>query len=344
MMKNSIARIIILLGGLVFVVFLFIGNCKRNTENKDHTTKSDSMGKIQLKQAPQFNADSAYAFTIKQIAFGPRIPGSKEHKACGDWLEKQMRYFADTVFVQNGSVKIYNGSQVPMRNIIAAFNPKSAKHILLFAHWDTRPYADQDKQNNKARFDGADDGAASTAILVEIARVLASQKPDVGVDIALFDVEDYGAHKEDKMHDEKDTYALGTQYWCKNPHIKNYHAYYGVLLDMCSAYGAQLKLEGHSMQFAPSVAQTVWNTASSLGYGNLFINERVQAIIDDHYYVNKIAGIPSIDIIWLDTNSPTGFAPHWHTMNDNIKIIDKTNMKAVGQTILTVLFNEKPGM
>ncbi len=343
-MKNNIARIVILLGGLVFVIFLFVGNCKRSTDNQQQQDKPDNNTRVQLKQAPQFDSDSAYFFTQKQIAFGPRIPGSKEHKACGDWLEKQMRQYADTIYVQSGSVKIYNGNQVPMRNIIATFNPKATKRILLFAHWDTRPYADQDKQNNKARFDGADDGAASTALLIEIARVLSQQKPDLGIDLALFDVEDYGAHKEDKTHEERDTYALGTQYWCKNPHIKNYHAYYGVLLDMCSAYGAQLKMEGHSMQFAPSVVQTVWSTASALGYSNLFVNERVQAIIDDHYYVNKIAGIPSIDIIWLDNTTQTGFAPHWHTLNDNIKVIDKTNMKAVGQTLLTVLFNEKASL
>ncbi len=340
-MKQNIARIVILIAGVAFVLFLFIGNCKRNEDKKDNTIPNKPVT-TELVKAPQFQSDSAFYFTKKQIDFGSRIPGSKPHKACGEWLVNILRAYADTLYVQDDKVKIYNGSEVPMRNIIASFNPKAKKRILLFAHWDTRPYADQDIQNNKATFDGADDGAASSAILMEIARVLSIQKPEVGIDIALFDVEDYGAHKDDKVQEGKDTYALGTQYWCRKPHVKNYHAYYGILLDMCSAYSAQLKLEGHSMQFAPAVAQTVWSTATSLGYGNLFINERVQAIIDDHYYVNKLAGIPSIDIIWLDNTTPTGFAPHWHTQNDNIKIIDKNNMKAVGQTLLQVLFNEKP--
>jgi hypothetical protein len=340
-MKQNIARIVILIAGVVFITFLFIGNCKRTQDHSKNKPDSTSTKLIPMAQAPLFMADSAYSFTQKQIDFGPRIPGSKAHKACGEWLVKKLKSYSDTLFIQDDKVKIYNGAEVPMRNIIASFNPKNKKRILLFAHWDTRPYADQDKQNNKATFDGADDGAASTAILLEIARVLSLRKPETGIDIALFDVEDYGAHKEDKNQEGKDTYALGTQYWCRKPHIPNYRAYYGILLDMCSAINAQLKLEGHSMQYAPAVVQNVWNTAAGLGYGYLFINERVQAIVDDHYYVNKIAGIPSIDIIWLDATSPTGFAPHWHTQDDNIKVIDKNNMKAVGQTLLQVLFNEK---
>lgn len=340
-MKQNIARIVILLAGVAFVVFLFVGNCKRNEHKKDNIHPETPVKPVMVK-APEFQADSAFYFTKKQVDFGPRIPGTKSHKACGEWLVNTLKTYADTLYVQDDKVKIYNGSEVPMRNIIAAFNPKTKKRILLFAHWDTRPYADHDTQNNKATFDGADDGAASSAILIEIARVLSNQKPEVGIDIALFDVEDYGAHKDDKGQEGKDTYALGTQYWCRQPHTKNYRAYYGILLDMCSAYNAQLKLEGHSMQFAPAVAQTVWSIAATLGYSNLFINERAQAIIDDHYYVNKLAGIPSIDIIWLDNTTLTGFAPHWHTQNDNIKIIDKNNMKAVGQTLLQVVFNERP--
>ncbi|GDX47899.1 MAG: M28 family peptidase [Bacteroidetes bacterium] len=343
-MKNKIARIVILIGGLVFILFLIISNFSKNNvdNNQKDAGQANQNDRAVLKPAPVFNADSAYYYTKKQVDFGPRIPGTKEHIACGDWLERFLVSRADTVFIQKNSVKIYDGSVVPMRNIIASYNPKASKRILLFAHWDTRPYADHDKQNNKAKFDGADDGAASVAILLEIARVLSAQKPEIGIDLALFDVEDYGAHKDDNTHNEKDTYALGTQYWCRNPHINNYHAYYGILLDMCSAYGARFKLEGHSMQYAPSVVQLVWKTASALGYGNLFINERAQAIVDDHYYVNSIAGIPSIDIIWLDHTTQTGFAPHWHTTDDHIKIIDQTNLKAVGQTLLTVLFNENP--
>ena len=177
-MKNNIARVIILLAGLAFVTFLFIGNCKREhlhqTDSESKEPKSSN--KISLRPAPDFNADSAFAYTIKQISFGPRIPGSKEHYACGLWLTATLKRFSDTLYIQEDKVKIYDGSAVPMRNIIAVFNPKAQKRILLFTHWDTRPYADQDRKNNKAKFEGADDGAASSAILIEMARVLAKQK------------------------------------------------------------------------------------------------------------------------------------------------------------------------
>ena len=293
---------------------------------------------------PDFNADSAYHFTQTQVDFGPRVPGTPAQIKCAAYFEQFFKRFTPAVIVQDVRVKIYDGTQVPCKNIIASFNPENPKRVLLFAHWDTRPWADRDSINPKAPFDGADDGAASCAILMEIARLISQQQIGIGVDIALFDVEDYGPPQFENKWEEKDQYALGTQFWTKNPHVPNYRAYYGILLDMCSSYNARFPIEQVSQQFAPSVAQRVWSIGQSLGYGNMFVNEGANAVIDDHYYVNLHNGTPSIDIIHLTTHTAHGFAPHWHTTKDNMSVISKETMKAVGHTVLHTIYNERPSL
>jgi len=321
----------------VYLLFILSGcDCNRPQPNVETPPQ-----KIKTVVVPKFNEDSAYAFTKRQIDFGPRIPGTKEQAACAKWLANKLKDYTPDVIIQDVQVKIYNGKMVPCINMIASFNPDVQKRVLLFAHWDTRPWSDRDETKQKEKFDGADDAAGSVGTLIEIARQLSKQECSVGVDILLVDVEDYGPPEfEGAKWNEKDTYALGTQYWARHPHKPNYRAYYGILLDMSSAKGARFLKEGISMQYAPSIVNKIWNTAAALGYGNYFVNEQAIAIVDDHSYVNQINGTPSIDIIWLDKNSQTGFAPHWHTQQDNMNVIDKNTMKAVGQTLLQVVYNE----
>lgn len=287
---------------------------------------------------PEFNPDSAYYFVKAQCDFGPRVPGTKGSAACGDYLLAQLRKYCDTVFVQTGKVTAYNGTVIPFRNFIAQVNPEAKKRLLLFAHWDTRPWADRDTERKNEPILGADDGASGVAVLLEIARTLSLNKPGIGIDIAFFDAEDYGNKKDEA--DAEDSYALGTQYWCKNPVPLNYKAEYGILLDMVGARNAQFMLEGYSKQYAPALLTAVWNTANKLGYGNYFLFMEGGYITDDHLYVNTIANIPSIDIIHTTLTSSNGFAPHWHTHNDNMEVIDKNTLKAVGQTLLEVIYGK----
>lgn len=323
---------------LVLSLSFFRCDCNREKPAINNTTKPVA----ETIRVPDFNEDSAYAFTQKQIDFGPRIPGSKAQTACAKWLAEKLKSYTPDVITQETEVKIYNGENVPCKNIIASFNPNQQKRVLLFAHWDTRPWSDRDKEKPKDKFDGADDAASGVGTLIEIARQLKLQNCNIGIDILLVDVEDYGPPEFEKNKwSERDAYALGTQYWAQHPHKPNYRAYYGILLDMCGAKGAQFYKEGVSMQYAPSIVNKIWNTAASLGYGNYFINAPAPPIIDDHSYVNQLNGTPSVDIIWLDRQSPTGFAPHWHTQQDNMGIIDKNTLKAVGQTVLQVIYTER---
>lgn len=321
---------------LVLVLITMHSACNNN--NKKQTEQNNTMPPTEkYKQlSPIFNADSAYAYVKKQVSFGPRVTGTPEHKACGDWLVNEFKKYKFTVIEQKATVTNWDNKKLNIRNIIASFNPSAAKRILICAHWDSRPYADQDLNaaNHQKAIPAADDGASGVAVMLEIARILAQQKLNIGVDFICFDAEDLG------KPDYDDSYCLGSQYWGANLHTPGYKANYGILLDMVGAYGATFALEGISKQFAEHVLTKVWQTAQQLNFGNYFLYTRGNAITDDHLYINKLAKIPTIDIINTKQNSQTGFGAHWHTMNDDMNIIDKNTLTAVGQTLLEVLYTE----
>ena len=295
----------------------------------------------QVKQVviPDFNADSAYNYVKKQLDFGPRVPGSVAHKQCAEWFVDFFSGKADTVYVQDFRTRLYDGRGIDGKNIIAAFNPEAKKRILLAAHWDSRPFADHDpdKNNWNTPIDGANDGASGVGVLMEIARILNDNPVNIGVDIILFDLEDYGAPYFLNLM-TNDDWALGSQYWAKNPHIYNYRAYFGILLDMVGASNPKFPKEYYSQQFAPALSNDVWKIARELGYDEYFTNELGHPINDDHIYVNAIARIPMIDIIHLENNSESSFYPYWHTVKDNIEQIDPKTLGMVGDVVVNVLY------
>lgn len=284
---------------------------------------------------PTFNAETAMEYIQKQVDFGPRVPGTPTHKECADWLETTMKQYADKVTVQTSEVTVYSGKKVPMYNIISSFNPDAKKRIMLSAHWDTRPFADQDKNLERAEepIEGANDGASGVGVLMEIAKVLKGKPVDLGVDIIFWDVEDYG-------RGTSETYCLGSQYWSKNKHVSGYNAKYGILLDMVGAKNAVFYQEGHSINYASSVVNKVWKAAHKGGYRSYFPFQKVNPITDDHYFINLLAGIPTIDIIQYDQFSEKGFFPHWHTHGDTMDKLSTKTLKAVGQTVVRVIYDE----
>lgn len=298
---------------------------------------------LQPIKTPAFNSDSSYEYISKQVAFGPRVPNTKAHVDCGEYLAQFFSKNGGWVIRQQFAAKAFDGTNLNLKNIIVSYNDKAAKRILLAAHWDTRPFADQDPVDPKKPIDGANDGASGVGILMELARVisLAENKPEVGFDIILFDGEDYGQPSYYPGPYQNDSWCLGSQYWAKNKHKGNYSAYYGILLDMVGAKDATFAREGVSLENAPSVVKNVWATATRLGYGNHFINIESPPITDDHTYINKLAFIPMIDIIEYETDGGNYFGSYWHTHNDNMNVIDKNTLKAVGQTLIEVLYREK---
>lgn len=330
----------------LIVVFIaatsLLVSCSKNRE----TTKTPEVTSRKV-QVPKINPDSVYFFVKKQVDFGPRVPNSKAHRNAGDYFIETFKKYGAQVVAQEFTSPSYDGQQLALRNIIASFYPEKQKRILLAAHWDTRPFADKDKEKPNAPMDGANDGASGVGVLLEIARNLnESSAPDVGVDIILFDGEDWGEREgEQRSHPLpeglKEWWCLGSQYWAKHKHKPNYVAYYGILLDMVGGKNARFPREGFSLEYAPSIVEKVWNTASRLGYAHVFVRKNDGGITDDHRFVSEIGKIPMIDIVCADP--VTGyFGDFHHTRNDNMDIISKETLQIVGDVVLNVLYYEEP--
>lgn len=298
---------------------------------------------VNLVETPDFKADSAYHYIAQQVAFGPRIPGSESSQNTLQFLVAKLKSYGWTVTEQPFTAFRYDGKKLQGTNIIAQFQPAVAKRILLAAHWDARSIADKDSVRKNEPIEAANDGASGVGVLLEVARNLheAKNKPAVGVDIVLFDLEDHGEPDDYSGEHKPNSWALGSQHWAANLVPANYKAYYGILLDMVGGKGAMFPHEGSSMQYAPGIVRSVWATAADLGYNNLFVDQDAFGISDDHTAVNEIAKIQMIDIIDLRaSNGGFEFGSFHHTHADNLANIDKSTLKAVGQTLLQVLYRE----
>ncbi len=332
-------QIIIAISFLISIVI--VSSCQMGQKNRK-TTKKGNKKELKI-VVPEFNADSAFLFIEEQVDFGPRVPGSEGHNNCGLWIVDKLGRYGGEVVVQNFKTRTYDKVARNGKNIIASFNPDAQKRLLLMAHWDTRPFADHDDnvENHNTPIDGANDGASGVGVLIEMARQFHKESPKVGVDIILFDLEDWGPPHEKQITYDEEYWGLGSQYWSQNPHIYGYSASYGILLDMVGAKNAEFRREYHSDREAGFVVDLVWNTAADLGYRDIFIDEQGGQITDDHYFVNKYAKIPSIDIIHLDPNSKNrSFFDHWHTIDDKVEHIDKQSLQIVGDVLMTVVYNE----
>ncbi len=327
---------------MVKLIFLIFSMAFVSCGQKDRTTAAADIKKVALPNAPDFNADSAYAYIADQVAFGYRVPNTPSHKACGNYLAAGLERFGAKVYQQEATVKAYDGTRLELRNIIGSFKPEEKKRILLFAHWDTRPYSDHDPDpaNHHKPLPGADDGASGVGVLLEIARQIGMKASQVGVDIIFFDAEDYGTPEfaRDQYRNTSESWCLGSQFWAKNPHVPGYSAEFGILLDMVGAKDAVFYKEYLSVRYAARYVDEVWETARNLGYGKFFIQATGGGVTDDHEFVIKGRGIPSLDIINYDPHSEKGFRAHWHTQNDDMGNIDREVLKAVGQTVLEVIY------
>jgi len=323
----------------ILLIVLFIA-CNPSPKQDDTTQNVQPREIVQL---CDFNKDSAYYFVNKQVEFGPRVPNTKAHKDCAEFLINTLGRYTDTLIVQALSVKAYNGTLLHGQNIIGIFNPDARKRILLSAHWDSRPYADHDPNpdNRRTPIDGANDGASGVGVLLEIARQLQLNSPQIGVDIIFFDIEDYGEPDDERHLYPGENWCLGSQAWAKNPHVNNYRAQYGILLDMVGNKNAQFAKEGISRQYAPDIVENIWSRANMLGFSYYFKNIESNPITDDHLYINVIRNIPCIDIIEWDTSSGTSFFKYWHTLNDNMSNIDKETLYAVGTVVLSAVYSNK---
>ena len=320
----------------LFTILLFCC-CSTEIDNKKIIKNTNSVSKINI---PVFNEDSAYFFIQKQVDFGPRFLSSPGWAKCSAFLENKLKTYTENVIVQKAPTKTYDNKKHTLKNIIASFSPEKNNRIVLMAHWDTRPIADYDTINQNQPILGANDGGSGVAVLLELARIFCLQKPNIGIDLILFDAEDYGQPENSKYPIMENSWCLGSQYWGKNPHKVNYYAKYGILLDMVGAKDAAFYHEELSAYFAPNIINKVWKIGHNLGYGKHFVYQKSPQIMDDHYYVNTLTGIPTIDIIEHDPTTEHNFNKHWHTHGDDMNNVNKETLKAVGQTLLELLYKE----
>lgn len=314
----------------------------QNIEETEEVAKVNPVG-------PSFNADSAYAFTKAQCDFGPRDMNSRGHDLCGEWIVSKFKEYGCKVTTQTATLAGYDGTKLRSRNIMASINPEATTRILLCAHWDSRPWADNDPDSANWRKPilAANDAASGVAVMLELARIIGKSKDEkafnkqLGIDFVCFDAEDWGTPQWADVADNADSWALGAQYWSKNL-PQGYEARYGILLDMVGGVGAKFYREGMSMQYAPEIVKKVWRAAREVGFGSYFPKEDGGVITDDHVPVNQFAKIPTIDIIpYYADCQQSSFGPTWHTLADNMENIDKNTLKAVGQTLVQVIYKEK---
>ena len=322
------------------VAFLFVAIVSCANSHKVRQTEEGTKEEIPV---PTFNADSAFVFVKAQTDFGPRVPNTEAHKACAAYLAAQLEKYGAKVIVQQADLVAWNGTILKARNIIGSYLPEKKKRILLCAHWDSRPYADNDpdERNHRTPIVGANDGASGTGILLEIARQIRMKQPALGIDIIFFDAEDYGTPQFEKDNKE-DTWCLGAQYWARRPHVADYKARFGILLDMVGGKRATFYYEGFSKETASTPMKCIWKEAERAGYGNYFVKRNGGYVTDDHYYVYRFARIPCVNIIHYEPdNRQSSFGSTWHTLEDDMSHIDVNTLKAVGQTVMNVIYKEQ---
>jgi len=325
--------------GFLLLLVLVSCSCKRNATG-DATLTNSRVSQANSREMPLFSADSAYQYVAEQCNFGPRVPGTDAQTACAGWLVNELRRHGAQVIVQEGEMKAYNGAMLPVKNIIGSFNADAKMRVLLVSHWDSRPFADNDPDPTKHKTPvmGANDGASGVGILLELARLCSQKLPQVGIDIFLTDVEDYGAPNDwTGTHDEK-WWALGTQMWCKQAAKEGYRAQYGILLDMVGSPDATFYREYYSERYASSFVNEIWQTAARLGYGDLFINQGGGGITDDHVFINRMLHIPCVDIIDTRVDAEGSFCPEWHTTRDTMDNISKETLGKVGRVLVSLLW------
>lgn len=332
---NAMLHIALLCAILLFTA---CGNQQKTTSVSNDTTAQPA--------GPSFCPDSAYAYCAAQCDFGPRTMNSDAHKQCGKWLVAKFQQFGMNVTEQKTTLNGYDGTPLQCTNIIASYKPSQKERILLCAHWDSRPWADNDPDSANWRKPvmAANDGASGVAVMLEIARLLQAYGDSlaVGVDFVCFDAEDWGTPQWSESDDDAATWALGANYWAHNPHHAGYTARFGILLDMVGAQGASFYQESVSKHYAPAIVDKVWAAARVVGYGSYFPTSEGGMITDDHVPVNEIAKIPTIDIIpYYPDCQESSFGPTWHTIADTMEHIDSNTLQAVGQTVIQVLFTER---
>ncbi len=313
------------------LALMLVWGCTREQQQPQPVPAQSSEKSTAAIDVPVFDGKEAFKFLTAQTDFGPRAIGLPAHDKCLKYLEGEMRKYADTVSLQPFTHRGYEGQPLSMTNVFASFNPKATTRILLLAHWDSRPRADQDPDIKKRNTPilGANDGASGVAVLLEIAKHLKQRPPAIGVDMLLDDGEDYGKEGDNA------NYLLGVKYFAK--HLPpDFHPAFGILLDMVGDKELEIMREPYSIHFAPDVVDMVWATARQLGVYQ-FSDQTQNAVMDDHLPLNEV-NVKTIDLI--DFNYPDDSNRYWHTTEDTPDKCSPESLEAVGKVLMYIIYRQ----
>lgn len=277
---------------------------------------------------PNFNGERAFSFLKAQCEFGPRTPGSAAHQKCQEYLIQTLKTNTPYVTTQTFSYTLGSVKQKQTGyNIIARFQPLKTPRLLLCAHWDSRPWADEDPipANRQKPVPGANDGASGVAVLLHLAELVAAQPTGIGVDIVLFDAEDGGNHQDNR------SWALGSAAFARE-YARRFSPRFGILLDMLGDADLTVYQEAYSVQYARAIVDRVWNKAADLGIGE-FVAQAGYAVYDDHIALLE-AGIPCVDLIDFEY-------PYWHTVNDTPDKCSAASLEKIGRVVTEIIYEEK---
>ncbi len=273
----------------------------------------------------RFNKMKAYEHLVNQCDFGPRVPGSEAHKECLKYIKENLEKNVDKIELQE--FKQYSallGKEIDMTNIIGLINPDKKRRICLSGHWDSRPIAEKDPEHKDRPILGANDGASSTAVLLELARVLGENKPDCGVMIIFFDCEDMGF--DANIYE----FCLGSQYFAKNA-LEKYPFDFGINIDMIGDADLVIKKETFSMSVAKETVNRLWEVGQSVSKKS-FSNKIETAVYDDNVpFIKK--GKKYINLIDFDYK-------YWHTLEDTPDKCSPESLNIVGKTLLRFIYDD----
>jgi glutaminyl-peptide cyclotransferase len=310
---------------VVAVVLVMLSGCAANGADAQRPRAGFALA-VDTSRLPPYSAERAHDLLVRQVAFGPRVPGSAGHAAQLAWMTEYLAERADTVVLQPFGHELDDGRTLRLTNVLARYRPDLPRRILLVAHWDTRPTADQDTERRDEPIDGANDGASGTAVLLELANVLSSHSPPLGVDLLFVDGEDYGPG-ESEMY-------LGAKHFAANQ-PPGYQPRYGIVVDMVGDRSPQFPLEGNSLQYAPAIVDRVWGVAEQVGLAHLFVRRDGGHVTDDHVPLNR-AGIPTILIIDFEYGPNNAW---WHTHQDIVANTAPAGLGAVGRVLTALIFS-----
>jgi len=273
------------------------------------------------RQAPAFDEDAAWDLLARQVAFGPRVPGTEAHRRCADWLAGELEAAGARVTRDRFTYRDPAGTVWPLENILGSMGPEGTGRILLIAHWDSRPWADMDPDPARRTrpIPGANDGASGVAVLLQVAREIRGESLPRGVDVLLVDGEDLG------HADDRNGYCRGSIHFTE----RGIGVYWrGIVLDMVGDADLAIPVEGYSRSAAPDVVDWIWSRGRKLA-PEVFVGTPGPTVYDDHIPFLQ-AGLPTADVIDMD------YAV-WHTAADDLAAVHRRSLGAVGRVVLSLV-------